>query len=299
MIERLEKTTDPAKRRFLMHSLGSNYNNMATSEIRSILASPFSADKIEAVRALADRPRKALLDDLITVARDDDSYVQLDAIAALGAYKKDPKVKEVMLILLKHGRWSSVRSMASKTLARITDTTEYLPLINELSHTAKHIDEVIDYLIAKRHMDKDGAFYQEFFLSVEQGRSATFRQTRYAVIASFFKFGSPKLSALYEQLNSGNIKGFFPSFLTEARDLNQIDQNYDEVLSMFYNQKWTELRVFCLNILEDANLAFDPCLDNLKIGILKSREMDISLFDIHDALAGLYFSYSLGKNTRS
>ncbi|NBK24373.1 MAG: MFS transporter, partial [Spirochaetia bacterium] len=299
MIERLEKTTDPAKRRFLMHSLGSNYNNMATSEIRSILASPFSADKIEAVRALADRPRKALLDDLITVARDDDSYVQLDAIAALGAYKKDPKVKEVMLILLKHGRWSSVRSMASKTLARITDTTEYLPLINELSHTAKHIDEVIDYLIAKRHMDKDGAFYQEFFLSVEQGRSATFRQTRYAVIASFFKFGSPKLSALYEQLNSGNIKGFFPSFLTEARDLNQIDQNYDEVLSMFYNQKWTELRVFCLNILEDANLAFAPCLDNLKIGILKSREMDISLFDIHDALAGLYFSYSLGKNTRS
>jgi len=299
MIEKLERTTDPAKRRFLMHSLGSNYNNMATSEIRSILASPFSADKIEAVRALADRPRKALLDDLIKVAQDDDSYVQLDAIAALGSYKKDPKVKEMILILLKHGRWSSVRSMASKTLARITDTTEYLPLINELSHSAQHIDEVIDYLIAKLHMDKEGTFYQEFFISVEQGRSATFRQTRYAVIASFFKFGSPKLSALYEQLNSGNIKGFFPSFLSEARDLNQIDQNHDAVLSMFYNQKWAELRDFCLNILEESDLAFDPCLQNLKIGILKSREMDIELFDIQDALAGLYFSYSLGKNIRS
>jgi hypothetical protein len=299
MIEKLEKTTDPAKRRFLMHSLGSNYNNMATSEIRSILASPFSSDKLEAVRALADRPRKALLDDLIKVARDDDSYVQIDAIAALGSYKKDPKVKEVMLTLLKHGRWSSVRSMASKTLARITDTTEYLPLINELSHSAKHIDEIIDYLIAKRHMDKDGTFYQEFFISVEQGRSATFRQTRYAVIASFFKFGSPRLSGLYEQLNSGNIKGFFPSFLSEARDLNQIDQHYDEVLSMFYNQKWAELRDFCLNILEESNLSYDPCLENLKIGILKSREMDIDLFDIQDALAGLYFSYSLGKNTKS
>ena len=299
MIEKLEKTTDPAKRRFLMHSLGSNYNNMATSEIRSVLASPFSADKIEAVRALADRPRKALLDDLIKVARDDDSYVQLDAIAALGSYKKDPKVKAVMLNLLEHGRWSSVRSMASKTLARITDTTEYLPLINDLSHSAKHIDEVIDYLIAKRHMDKEGTFYQEFFISVEQGRSATFRQTRYAVIASFFKFGSPRLSTLYEQLNSGNIKGFFPSFLSEARDLNQIDQHYNEVLAMFYNQKWVELRDFCLNILDESNLSYDPCLENLKIGILKSREMNIDLFDIQDALAGLYFSYSLGKNTKS
>jgi len=299
MIEKLEKTTDPAKRRFLMHSLGSNYNNMATSEIRLILSSPFSSDKLEAVRALADRPRKALLDDLIKVARDDDSYVQIDAIAALGSYKKDPKVKEVMLNLLKYGRWSSVRSMASKTLARITDTTEYLPLINELSHSAKHIDEVIDYLIAKLHMDKDGSFYQEFFLSIEQGRSATFRQTRYAVIASFFKFGSPRLSTLYEQLNSGNIKSFFSSFLSEARDLNQIDQHYDEVLSMFYNQKWADLRDFCLNILDDSNLSYDPCLENLKIGIIKSREMDIDLFDIQDALAGLYFSYSLGKNTKS
>ncbi len=299
MIEKLEKTTDPAKRRFLMHSLGSNYNNMATSEIRSILASPFSSDKIEAVRALADRPRKALLDDLIKVARDDDSYVQLDAIAALGSYKKDPKVKEVMLTLLKQGRWSSVRSMASKTLARITENTEYLPLVNELSHSAKHIDEIIDYLIAKRHMDKDGSFYQEFFISVEQGRSATFRQTRYAVIASFFKFGSPRLSSLYEQLNSGNVKGFFPSFLSEARDLTQIDQHYDEVLFMFYNQKWADLRDFCLTILEESDLSFDPCLDNLKIGIMKSRDMDIDLFDIQDALAGLYFSYSLGKNIKS
>ncbi|MDT4761179.1 MFS transporter [Sphaerochaeta sp. PS] len=298
MIEKLEKETDPAKRRFLMHSLGSNYNNMATSEIRSILASPFSSDKIEAVRALADRPRKSLLDDLITIARDDDSYVQLDAIAALGSYKKDPKVKEVMLQLLKYGRWSSVRSMASKTLARITESTEYLPLVNELSHNAKHIDEVIDFLIAKRHMDKEGTFYQEFFLSVEQGRSSTFRQTRYAVIASFLKFGSPRLSTLFEQMNTGSVKDFLSGFLTEARDLNQIDLHYDEVHSMFTNHRWDELRTFCLGILDDCNVSFDPNFENLKIGILKSREMDIKLFDMQDALAGLYFCYSLGKNAK-
>jgi len=299
MIEKLEKTTDPAKRRFLMLSLGSNLNNMATGEMRSILASPFSSDKVEAVRALADKPRKSLLEDLINVARDDDSYVQLDAIAALGSYKKELRAKETLVQLMLHGRWSSVRSMASKSLARITESTEYLPLVNELSHSAKHIDEVIDYLIAKRFMDKEGSFYQEFFLSVEQGRSSTFRQTRYAVIASFLKFGSPRLSMLYEQMNTGSNKDFLTGFLTEARDLPQIDSDYENVHAMFSDQDWEGLRTFCIEILDNSDVEYDPCFENLKQGILKSREMDIVLFDMQDALALLYFSYSLGKNSKS
>lgn len=298
MIEKLERTSDPAKRRFLMFSLGENLNNMATSELRQILASPFSPDKAEAVRALADRPRKSLLDDLITVARDDDSYVQLEAIAALGSYRKEERAKDALLQLMLHGRWSSVRSMASKSLARITESTEYLPLVNELSHSAKHIDEIIDYLIAKRFMDKEGTFYQEFFLSVEQGRSATFRQTRYAVIASFLKFGSPRLAQLYEHMNLGYPRDFLSSFLAEARDLNQIDLNYDSILAYFNHHQWENLRYFCMEILESCDVSYDPCFDNLKKGLLKAKEMDIGLFDIQDALALLYFSYSLGKNSR-
>jgi len=299
MIEKLERTSDPAKRRFLMLSLGENFNNLATSELRQILASPFSPDKLEAVRTLADRPRKSLLDDLIKVARDDDSYVQLDAIAALGSYRKEEKAKDALVQLMLHGRWSSVRSMASKSLARITESTEYLNLVNELSHSAKHIDEVIDYLIAKRFMDKSGSFYQEFFISIDQGRSATFRQTRYAVIASFLKFGSPRLAQLYEQMNLGIPKDFLSPFLTEARDLTQIDLYYHEVLAYFKNQDWVALRDFCLGILDNSDLGFDPCFDNLKKGLLHSREMDIEKFDIQDALAMLYFSYSLGKNAKN
>jgi hypothetical protein len=299
MIEKLEHTSDPAKRRFLMLSLGENLNNLATSELRSILASPFSPNKLEAVRALADRPRKSLLDDLIMVARDDDSYVQLDAIAALGSYRKDEKAKEALVNLMLHGRWSSVRSMASKSLARITESTEYLSLVNELSHSAKHIDEVIDYLIAKRFMDKSGSFYQEFFLSIEQGRSATFRQTRYAVIASFLKFGSPRLALLYEHMNMGVPKDFLSPFLTEARDLNHIDMYYEEVLHYFNEHRWEELRAFCLDILASSDVSFDPCFENLKIGLLRAQEMDIGLFDEQDMLAMLYFSYSLGKNSKN
>lgn len=298
MIEKLDHTTDPAKRRSLMLSLGENYNNLATSELKQILASPFTPDKVEVVRTLADRPRKALLDDLIKVARDDDSYVQLDAIAALGSYKKEEKAKEVLLELMLHGRWSSVRSMASKSLARITESTEYLELINEMSNSAKHIDETIDYLVAKRFMDKNGSFYQQFFISSEQGRSATYRQTRYAVIASFLKFGSPRLAMLYEQMNLGS-KDYLSSFLTESRDLTQIDQHYDEILDMFKKQDWPRLWVFCLGILEESDVSFDSCFDNLKKGILSSRDLDISQFDIQDALALLYFSYSLVKNAKN
>ncbi|MCK9347772.1 MAG: MFS transporter [Sphaerochaeta sp.] len=299
MIEKLERTLDPAKRRFLMLSLGGNLNNLATSELRMILRSPFSPDKRDAVRALGDRPRKALLDDLIIVAQDDDSYVQLDAIASLGAYRKEEKAKNALVNLMLHGRWSSVRSMASKSLAHITEGTEYLPLVNELSHSAKHIDEIIDYLIAKRFMDKEGTFYQEFFISVEQGRSATFRQTRYAVIATFLKFGSPRLSHLYEQMNMGYPKDFLSPFLSEARDLDQIDQAYKTVLSYFEKKEWDALRSFCMDILESSDVSFDPCFENLKQGLLKAKEMDIEAFDEQDAVAMLYFSYSLGKNAQN
>lgn len=298
MIEKLQRTTDPAKRRFLMLSLGENFNNLATSELRQILASPFSPDKREAVRTLADRPRKALLDDLIRVAQDDDSYVQLDAIAALGAYRKEERAKQVLLNLMQNGRWASVRSMASKSLARVSEGTEYLNLVNELSHSALHIDETIDFLVAKRIMDKSGSYLREFFISIEQGRSPTFRQTRYAVIDSMIKFDSPRLAQIYERMNLGN-KDYLSSFLSESRDLSLIDLNYSKILSWFAKEDWEKVRELCVTILETSDLSFDELFDNLKCGLLKAKEMNIALFDIQDMLAMLYFSYSLGKNVKS
>ena len=135
MIEKLERTKDPAKRRFLMLSLGENLNNLATSELRSILASPFSPDKLEAVRALADRPRKSLLDDLIKVARDDDSYVQLDAIAALGSYRKDEKSQEAWSTHAPRTWFGSARWQASLAPLPKHRTTEP---VNSSATPARH-----------------------------------------------------------------------------------------------------------------------------------------------------------------
>ncbi|MFA7559615.1 MAG: MFS transporter [Sphaerochaeta sp.] len=299
MIDRLQRTNDPAKRRMLMHILGGNLNYLATSEIRSILASPFHPDKLEAVRAIGDRPRKTLLDDLIRVAQDDDSYVQLDAIAALGSYKKEEKAKQALVELLLHGRWASVRSMASKSLARISDSDEYLPVVNELSHQAKHIDEVIDYLVAKRFMDKEGTFYQELFISIEQGRSGTFRQTRYSVIASLLRFGPPSLASLYEDRNLSSSKTYLAGFLSEARDLNMIDQNYQQILTIFAKGHYKELIDLCVEALGASDVSFDSSINNLKKGLLRVQTIPLESFDVIDMLALLYFTYFIGKTQNS
>lgn len=298
MIEKLNHTEDPAKRKALLLALGSNLTGVATSELRAKLASPFSEDKQEVVQALGYRPRQALVDDLIRLACDDDSFVQLDAIATLGAYGKNEKAKRALVGLL-DGKWSSVRSVASKSLARIMEGPEYLDTINILSMNARHIDEEIDYLIAKRYMDHEGKFYRDFFLSVRQGRSATFRQTRYAVLASFLHFGSPRLAKLFELMNNGDVSDFLTDFLTEARDISDIDEHYDEIFAAFNTEDWRKVRDICLGMAYSADVSYDPRFENLRQGILAAASMDLSMFDVQDALAELYFCYSLKKNSRS
>jgi hypothetical protein len=100
-------------------------------------------------------------------------------------------------------------------------------------------------------------------------------------------------------MNLGVPKDFLSPFLTEARDLNQVDQYYSEIISCFAQQRWDILRSICIEILESCDVSHDKCFENLKIGLLRAKEMDIKRFDIQDAVAMLYFSYSLGKNAKS
>ncbi len=296
MIERLERTHDPAKRRALLHSLGDNYNELATSELRQILARPFSVDKREAVRAIADRPRAELLEDLIRLARDDDSYVQLDAIAALGAYYNEERAKAVLLTLMQEGRWASVRSMASKSLARVSEGDEYLHLVNELSHSARHIDETIDFLIAKQIMDTDGTYLRDLLVAIEQGRSATYRQTRYAAIANMLQFDNPPLSQLYEWMNLETGE-YLADFLVEARDVAFIEAHQSELLRWFSEEDWKAVRTHCSEVVGAIEVSTSVRWTHLAAGILRANTFAIEAFDVHDMLALLYFSYSLVKHS--
>ena len=69
---------------------------MATEEIRRVLASPLSREKSPVIQSLFHHKRYSLVKQLIAIATDPDSYHQLDAIFALGAYERD-EVKETLL----------------------------------------------------------------------------------------------------------------------------------------------------------------------------------------------------------
>lgn len=294
VIDRIGKTRDPLKRRILLMALGANLANVATSEIKMKLASPFSLDKAEIIRALGDCPRQALVGDLARIALNDDSFVQLDAIAALGSYTSSPLAKETLVRLL-DSQWGSSRSMASKSLSRFPGSEAYLERVDSLSRSARHIDEEIDFLVAKKRMDKEGLFYQNFFLPVRKRRSPAYRQTRYALLASFLRFGSPRLAHLYELMNIGSVEDFLQDFLPEARDLEEIDAGHEALAEAFRKGDKELIIDFCMRMVRRSDVDFDPHLRNLKLGLLSAERIGTEEFDTQDLLAMLYFGYSLRK----
>jgi hypothetical protein len=291
-MDRLGKATDPIKRKSILLSLGTNLTGVATSEIRRTLASPFSNDKAEVIRGLFDRPRLALVDDLIRDAFDTDSYTQEEAIYALGAYVHNEKAERALIYLLEHGSVLN-RSIAAKSLARVTRDSRYLSRVESISDLSTTIAEELNFLIARDIMDKEGVFFEELFLAAKKGRSDTFRQTRYAVLAQFLKF-SPSLSDLYEQKNLG-ADDYLSEFLEEARDVVEIDQQRGAISSAFEHREWSRIWAICFSMTR--NLTFrDSRLRHLYQAILESQSMPRAQTDGDDALAVLYFSYQLKKN---
>jgi MFS family permease len=296
-IERLDRTFDPYKRRLLLFSLGTNTNTLATSQLKTILATPFSIDKKEIVRSLAIRPRKALLPSLISLAGNNDESTQIEAIVALGSYKNNEMAIEALTNLL-HSRWGSVRSVASKSLSIISKDDSLLPVIMELSLKATHIDEEVDYLIAKKNLDKEGQFFENFFVSVSQKRGPTYRQTRYAVLASFLHFGSPVLSNMFGRINLGDYNAVIEDFLTDAQDVDIIFSNYDEILKAFLEYDFNSLKEFSLELLNSCENFKDTRMSHIRKGLLKVNDFDLSDFDLQDIVALFYFSYSLANNSK-
>jgi len=293
-IERLGHTFDPYKRRLLLFSLGTNTNTLATSQLKTILATPFSIDKKEIVRSLAIRPRKSLLPSLIKLAENDDESTQIEAIVALGSYKNNEMAIKALKNLL-NSRWGSVRSVASKSLSMISKDNTLLPIIMDLSLKAAHIDEEVDYLIAKKNLDKEGLFFENFFASVSQKRGSTYRQTRYAVLASFLHLGSPVLSNIYGKINLGDYKSVIEDFLTDAQDVDIIFNNYDEILKAFFEYDKDKLKDYSLKLLNSCKNFKENRLLHIRKGLLKVNDFDLNDLDLQDMVALFYFSYSLAN----
>jgi len=291
-IDKLDKATDPVKRKTLLMSLGTNLTGVATSEIRATLASPFSDDKTEVIRGLFDRPRVALADDLIRDAFDTDSYTQIESIFALGALVHNEKVEKALAYLLEHGT-IMVRSTAAKSLARVTRDARYLPRVAAISDQAVNTREELNFLIARNIMDKEGVFFDELFLAARKGMSASFRQTRYSILAHFLKL-TPPLTGLYEQKNL-HSDSFLEEFLDEALDVPEIDQQHGAILSAFEHKEWSRVWGICLSMTRDITVN-DPRLKHVHNAVMAAQTMPRAQTDGDDALAVLYFSYHLKKN---
>lgn len=294
-IDRLDKVTDPVKRKTLLLSIGANLTGVATSEIRKTLASPFSDDKAEVIRGLFDRPRPELVDDLIRDAFDTDSYTQIDAIFALGALKRNKKAEQALAFLLEHGT-IMVRSTAAKSLARVTGDARYLARVAALSDQAVNTMEELNFLIARNIMDKEGGFFDELFLPARKGMSASFRQTHYAVLAHFLNL-KPSLAGLYEQKNL-QIEGYLADFLDEARDVPEIESQMETLLSAFNLKEWS--RVWAISFAMLRPLTFkNSRLRHVHSAVMDCQTMPRAQIDGDDTLAVLYFSYHLKKQATS
>ncbi len=292
-MDKLDKATDPIKRKSLLLSLGTNLTGVATGEIRRTLASPFSTDKAEVIRGLFDRPRYTLADDLIRDAFDTDSYTQAESIFALGALAHNEKAERALVYLLEHGTIDT-RSIAAKSLARVTRDGRYLSRVESISDLAVSIGDELNFLVARDIMDKEGVFLEELFLAARRGRSVSFRQTRYAVIGKFLKM-SPSLSEIYVQKNL-DMDDYLAEFLEEARDVVEIEQQMAAIVSAFEHREWSRIWAICFAMTRDLTFK-ETRYRHLYQAIIDAQTMPRAQADGDDAIAVLYFSYHLKKQS--
>lgn len=284
-VDQLSGLNNKLKRKKILMEIGYNHTNIAKDKMHEILASSFSFDTYEILRSLSDKPNKAMIGDLIALAEDDDSFVQLEAVNALSSYPNNDCVTETLTKLL-NARWASIRSMAARSLAIITGPNEeLLQRVNALSQNAVHIDEVINYLIAKSFLDKDAEYLVSIFDLQYIVRSATYKKTRYTVIAfllgleydlliSLFNCANHPQSALSLLSSSLNLDKKCNSYnFTELVNNDGLAQLVEGVVAQVPEQTQTEYKA-------------------LKQGLLKFNKTS-PLYEAVDYLAILYFALSL------
>ncbi len=285
-ISRLGKIKNPLKKQTVLHSITDNANDMATEEIRRVLASPLSREKSPVIQSLFHHKRYSLVKQLIAIATDPDSYHQLDAIFALGAYERD-EVRETLLKIYQEYENPRYRSSAIKGLSRIGYTGLADDAVREI--TAGHpIWIQMNYLIALRNMDSSKLFSEGLFNNVRLGKSKTYRQTVYSLYADMLEY-EPSLSDIYRERNMRQGQGL-KEFLEDSRDAQGVYDRYDEIRLWFRNGDWKAVVLWCGSALQGR--AFTGSDENLRRSVMGAGEL-VGSFDYEDALACFYYTYQL------
>ena len=300
-ISRLQKIEDPVRKRTVLLSIGSNRNDVATSEIKRMMFSPFSPEKGEMIRGLFDRPRPSLLPLLLKDASDVGSYTRNDSVFSLGAFPG--KETETLLVSLLDCRDAIIRSSAAKSLGRIGHTAS-LDRVREYFAGETDIRCLMNYFIALKNMDAEGAYLLELFSTRWVGKPVSFRQSLYALNAEFMHF-APELSHLFQLCNSRKGSGM-RDFLDETRDHPDFLAAHQDLIGWFDDYEFSPIIDFCRRVLighqpESYRARIkESIINRIEVPVLNgnpagSSDEHMYEIDYDDLLAIFYFTYHVVK----
>ncbi len=285
-IGRLNRIKNPLKQKTLLFTISDNANEMATVEIRRLLASPLSPNKAPVICSLFDHKRPPLVKQLLQIASDPDSYQQQDAIFALGAYSCDSS-RRLLLKLFHTTSDELIRSGAAKSLGRI-GCDEIVAEVRSLIKENHPIMIQMNYIMALKNMDPDSLFKEGLFLSVAKGRSTTYRQTIYSLYADIMGY-VPSLADIYKERNLHQGTGL-QEFLEDARDVMEVYDKFEEIVSWFKNCDWPPLIQWCREVVGGVDKR-DPSYA-IKFAIIEVDSL-IDKLDYDDVIACFYFTYQI------
>ncbi len=284
-IGKLYSVEDPLQRKTLLMNIGMDNSKLATDEIRSILFSPLSNDKGLMITSLFSNPRPVLLPELLNEASEPNSYHQLKAIFALGAYPC--KQTEEVLLKLLDNHDSAVASNAAKSLGRIGHK-EQLEKVRKMASEAVGIWNNLNLIIALKNMDDTGRYLSGVFNKDKVLSGSMFNQTIYSLYANILEF-EPPLADIYQSRNMKKGQGL-QDFLDESREEEAFFKYHQDFLLWFNNDNYNGIWSKSKEIVNSINT--DPYFEHLKESIL-TFPPERSEYD--DALAAVYFTYQLLK----
>lgn len=300
-ISRLENSVDPLRRRRLVMDLSENTALIAKDEIRAKLHSPYSRDARDIIKTLTLKRDDYFVKDLVELAKNDDSYVQTDAILALSCYIDSPYAMDALVYIMKNSHWSSARSLSSRSLSYFKDSEKYLPFVEEAFSKSLHIDVVVDYLVALYNMDDDKKICTTIFDYIGSEKSVYFRSTVYAFFDTLISDETPRLARIYEHINLGiRASDVLANFLEDLKDVYIINEKYNSIIDAFKSDDREKEKSIILEMVKEANEDEFPenikksCIA-LKYGVLKVENISTEKFDNTDMVALIYYACLLSS----
>lgn len=295
-IKHLEASRDPLRHRRLIMDLSENNALIAEEEIKSKLKSPYSRDARDIINTLTLKPSAVFTNDIIDIAINDDSYIQMDAITALKSYTSSKSAEEALLMIMRQSKWSSARSEAACSLSYFPDSSRFLSEVEENIHKVQHIDNVLSYLVALNNMDKEKKLFTHIFDVVVLKKSKVFRATVYSYMDILISDETPRLGRIYERGYLGEkIYETLSSFLEDLRSVEIIDSLVDDIVEAYKSGDVNEEIRLCMEIVNRATFSTLPediktRLFSLKTGLESVKNIDKESLEETDMVALLYFS---------